>query len=314
MNLRPHDPQSCALAKLRHAPYLNILYEKADLNKLFLKYNIGGILKKLFGRLFVFRPMFPSAMQPPVLAGIFADELFDCAGIFGCNPFERIAFVFPFLREDNTVDNNFKPEAVINPSAAPYHYWYIISDSEQADALVSACFSAEEINENPLPAGVLVGYHAKRSTARDNFLHLFCSSFFIEYLLPYPLSDAVQIAADEFIVQWSGDAVYVEAEQSKDIADNLEIAVMGGDHQKSPALLHEPFDFFDIFIARIITPIIFFYKAGSEQYVHCKHCDMFEAALSCLVYPLFGFFGKACAEVFNSPVSASMIMFPQQSA
>jgi hypothetical protein len=88
---------------------------------------------------------------------------------------------------------------------------------------------------------------------------------------------------------------------------------MGGDHQQPSAFLHQPFGPFGILVPEVITPVIRFHKSRGKQHINRQHCNMLEATSACLADPLLAFFRITCVKIIQSPLSAAMIMFPQQS-
>jgi hypothetical protein len=73
--------------------------------------------------------MFPSPVEPPVLAGVVPYELLNCFGIFCSNPSERIVLISPFLRENNAITGQFEEKSIINSSAAANYYRQVIGNS-----------------------------------------------------------------------------------------------------------------------------------------------------------------------------------------
>jgi hypothetical protein len=109
--------------------------------------------------------MLPSAVQPPVLGGVFSYELFDCLGVFGCNPPERVILVGPLFGEDDAGYSHLKVKTVINSSAVAYTYRHITTYRKQPYAFVSARLSAEKIHKYSFFAGVLVGNKTQRRSS-----------------------------------------------------------------------------------------------------------------------------------------------------
>jgi len=173
------------------------------------RWNSYALLEVLCAELFslFFWPAFPAAMHPPVLARIFPHEFFDSFGIFGRDPFQRVVLVGPFFGEDNAIDTEFEIEAIFNSPAITDYDRHIFGYSKQAYALISACFSAEEIDENPFFAGVLIGNETERCTSRSEFFHERCCALFVDNPLPGGPADSIKISADVFVIQRPGDAV-----------------------------------------------------------------------------------------------------------
>ena len=140
---------------------------------------------------FIFWPMLPSAMYPPVLAGVFPDEFLDGLCIFRRNPFQRIILISPFLGKNNAVGPEFEIKTIIDSPAVSDNDRYIISNSDQTDTFISACLSAKEIDKNPLSAGVLIGNKAERRAFGNNLFHHSGGAFFVKDCLAGSLAEAV---------------------------------------------------------------------------------------------------------------------------
>jgi hypothetical protein len=74
--------------------------------------------------------MFPSSVQPPVLARIFPNEVFNCFCVFGGYPFQRVIFVGPFIWEDYAIGPDFKKETVADSPAITDDNGDILYDSD----------------------------------------------------------------------------------------------------------------------------------------------------------------------------------------
>ncbi len=134
-------------------------------------------------------------MEPPVLVGVFADKLLNRVAVFLGNPCQGVVLVGPFFGHDYAVDADFKEESIADSPAVAYSYRYIVGDCEQAYALVCAGLSAHEFDEYSFSAGILVGNEAEGRAGRCDFRHQLGGSFFVDYLLPDPLSQAVEVFA-----------------------------------------------------------------------------------------------------------------------
>jgi len=256
--------------------------------------------------------VFPAAVEPPVLGWVIADELFDCLSIFGCDPQEGVFFVGPFVGENDAFYADFEKEAVFDSSAVADDDGDIVCQGKQADAFIGACFSAEKVNEDSLFSGILVGDKAEGRSLSGDFVHHFCGAFFVDDFLSCPLADAVEIIADESVIEWSCDAIDVEAEEAHHIADNLEVAVMSADENEAFALSAEPLGPFGVYEPRVLPPVIFPDKPGGENDIDRQHRYMLEAALSDLLIPLPVFVRVTCAEIVERAISAAMVMPPEE--
>lgn len=253
-------------------------------------------------------------MEPPILAWVFAHELFDCLCVLGGSPCERVVFVVPLVWKDYAVDSNFKEEAVVSASAVGNAYRYVLGDCEQGDAFVCACLSAEEIDEDSPGAGVLVCDETQRGAGGNEVGHELCGTFFVDNFLSDAFADTVEVSADEPVVQRAGDAVSIEAEQAEHVAHYLEIAVVGRGHEQSVALLHEPLGLFYSREPRVVSPVVFFYQPRCKNHIDGEHRDLLEAASAYFFVPLLILFRIACAEVVECAFFSAMIVLPEESA
>ena len=162
---------------------------------------------------FFFWPGFPTAVQPPVLRGVFADKVLGGFYVFLCDPFQRVVLVGPFGGHDNAVDFNLEKEAVAHPPAAGNANRHIVLHRNKADALICARFSAEEIHKYSLFAGVLVGNKAETRAFGGDGFHLLGRTLFVDYLLAGALAGTLKVIVDEFVVQGSCDAVHIKTEK-----------------------------------------------------------------------------------------------------
>lgn len=253
-------------------------------------------------------------MEPPVLAGVFANKVLDGFCIFGRYPVERIVFVRPFFGEYCAFDTYLEEEAVAYPPAVPDSDWDVVCDCQQGDALVGACLSAEEGDEYALSPGVLVDDEAQCIAGRRDTLHDLGGAPFVNDSLAGSLAKIIKIPADKPVIQWSRNAVDSEIEQAEQIAHDLEIAIMGGDHQKPLTLFHEPFGVLCIDIARVLSPIAFLDKPGSIEHIHRHHRDMLKASLAGLLEPLLILVRITGAKMVDRSLAAAVIVFPEHSA
>ena len=205
--------------------------------------------------------MFPSSVQPPVLGWVFSYELLYSLSVLSRDPYYGVWFVFPFLGHDDSVYSDFEVKTVVDATAVTYADGCVVCYSEQCNAFVCACLSAEEVDENTLSPGVLIGYEAECCAGGGDFWHHLRGAFFVDDFLTGSLSDAVEVVVNVFVVEWSCDAVDVESEESEHVADNLEISIVGGEEYEAAIFLYEPFCSLDVFVAGVFSPVALFYDA-----------------------------------------------------
>jgi len=250
-------------------------------------------------------------MQPPVLRRVLADEIFNRFGVLGRKPRKRVVFVRPLVRRNIAVSAELEIEAVAGPSAVADHYGDVVGDSQQSNALVRAGLATKEVHKDAFLTRVLIGDKTQGSTAGDDFVHELCRAFFVNDGLAETLPHAVQIIANELVVQRPSDAVDIEAEQAHHIADDFEVAVVAGDHHQAFVFFHHPFCSLGVLKARVGPPVAFLYESGCEQHIDSQHGNVLETAPARLPNPPLAFFGEAGAKVIQSAFAAAVIAFPQ---
>ena len=102
------------------------------------------------------------------MSRVFEDKVLGGLYVFGCNPLQWVILVGPFIGHDNAIDFNFEEEAVAHSPAAGNANRHIVFHCDKGDAFICARFSAKEINEDALFAGVLVGDEAEARTGGGN--------------------------------------------------------------------------------------------------------------------------------------------------
>lgn len=57
-----------------------------------------------------------------------------------------------------------------------------------------------------------------------------------------------------------------------------------------------------------------FDQSGRRKDVNGEHCQMLEASFAGLPEPFFAFIGETCPQIIESPLSAAVVIFPEQAA
>src|SRR5437867_2246502 len=96
-------------------------------------------------------------MHPEILRGIFADHVLDGRGISLRDVAKRVVLILPVLWMDDVLRANLEVERPIGPPRKADDHWNFILHRQQADRLIRAGLSPEEIDEQALAAGVLIG-------------------------------------------------------------------------------------------------------------------------------------------------------------
>ena len=253
-------------------------------------------------------------MEPPVLGGVLADEVLGGLYVFGCNPFGWVILVGPFGGHDEAWGFDFEKESIANPAAAGDSDWHIVFHRDQADAFIRARLATEEIDENALFPGILVCDKAEAGPRDGNGFHLVGCTFFVDYFLAGVSADTLKVVIDELVVEWSYDSVHIEVEKAQQIAHNLEVAVMTCHQKHALAALHQPLNRFDIFVCRVLVPVVALDKARCKEDIDDEHNDMLKGASAGLDEPLLVFIRETGSEVVESTLSASVIALPHTPA
>ncbi len=103
-------------------------------------------------------------MEPPVLGGVFSDKVLGGLYILLRDPLQGVVLVGPFSGHDKSGAFDLEEEAIAHPAAAGNTNGHIMLHCNKADAFICTCFATEEINEDALFAGILVGDKAEART------------------------------------------------------------------------------------------------------------------------------------------------------
>src|SRR5688572_27108741 len=110
------------------------------------------LIKRL--RRLALRAALPTPMHPPVLPGVDADEVLDRLRIALSDVAQRVILRAPVLRVDDVLHADAEAEgAVVEPAGVADHHRDLVLHREQADRLVRARLSPEEVDEDSLAAG-----------------------------------------------------------------------------------------------------------------------------------------------------------------
>lgn len=187
-------------------------------------------------------------------------------------------------------------ELVSYTSGASDDDGYVVLEGHECDGFVGCCFSAEEVYEDVFDFAVLVADDSERFAVAEYLVHGFGGAFFedngfgaMEYF--------VNVAVDVWVVDWSGDVVGWQAEGVHGSAEDFEVAVMAGDHDKALALKEQLQDFSHVAEFDVTIPVVGSDETRGVEDIEGEHYEVFKAASGGELVPLFGFFGVAEADV-----------------
>ena len=89
---------------------------------------------------------------------------------------------------------------------------------------------------------------------------------------------------------------------------------MAGNPEDALAALHHPLGPFDVYVCRVLVPVVAPDDARRKQDVDNEHYDVLKGASAGLDEPLFVFVGKAGVEVVKGTLPASVVVLPHLSA
>jgi len=149
---------------------------------------------------FFFRPGFPSAVEPPVLGRVFSDKVLGGLYILLRDPLQGVVLIGPFSGHNESGAFYLEEESIAHPAAARNADGHIMLHCNKADAFICTCFATEEINEDALFAGILVGDEAEACPCRGDGFHLLDCTLFVDYPLAGALTDPLKIVVNKLIV------------------------------------------------------------------------------------------------------------------
>ena len=251
-------------------------------------------------------------MHPPVLCGVFPHKGFNGLGVLLRDPADGVVHLGPFLGEDDALHPYFKTILIADAAAVAHGDRHAVDSGHDSNTLEGAGRSAKKGDKEAFLAGVLVRDQAQAGPLTAGLRHEVSSALFVYDLLAVSFSNAADVLVEVFVVQGTGHAGEVEAKESHDVAEDLEVAVVAGHQDDTLALLHEPLGVFDVLVLPIRLPVFLSGQVGGQQQVHAQHGNLFEASSGGLDKPGLVFFWIGCAEVFKGPFTAARIAEPEQ--
>jgi competence protein ComEC len=172
------------------------------------------------------RLVLPASVEPEVLREVLADQLLQGARVaLG----EQAGVLDPageLARLDDLGAPQLVAEAGTDTAGDPHHHRGLVLDRQQGDGLVGGGGPAEEIDEQPALAGVLVGQHGE-GPARFQYLDdLVVPPRLGDHLLAGALPERLEVALQVGVVERPRHGPRREAEQAEEVAGDLPVAVM----------------------------------------------------------------------------------------
>ena len=217
-----------------HGPALTLSARRSE---------IENGLVVLFGG-FVFGAGFPAAVDPEVLGGVLADYVFEGFGVALGDVAQRVGLVGPVGGVDDIGDADVEVKGLAAAAGVADDDGHLVLHGEEGDGFVGAGFAAEEIDEDAFGACVLVGDEADGALGLDDGDDLVGGSLFGDDLLALALADAEDPAVYVGIIEGAGDAGGLKAEGGEDVAEDLPVAVMAGEHDEAGFAADEQFEHF----------------------------------------------------------------------
>jgi len=170
---------------------------------------------------------------PQILFGVAADRALQRRGVFLRHPFQRALLRFPFLRADDLLNGNLVLKAGPHARRAADDDRDAMLHGEQADGLVPRRRPAEELGENALAPGVLVGDEAQRAAAAQHFLRVLSDSFLVEQRDAARFTRSHEVFVDQQVVERPHDRRDGDAQPGDGEAGQLVVAEMRREHDGS---------------------------------------------------------------------------------
>jgi len=106
----------------------------------------GTVLVVSFGS-FAFGAGFPAAVNPPVLAWVLADDVFQGLGVALGDVAEGVGLGFPVVGVDDVLGADGESKLVVEAARVADHDRDVVLHRQQTDGFVGAGLAAEEIDE-----------------------------------------------------------------------------------------------------------------------------------------------------------------------
>ncbi len=243
-------------------------------------------------------------MDPEVLGGVFADEIFDGFGVACGDVVEFVGVlvfgeIFPVFGVDDVLGADIEFEFVADAAGVADDDGEVVLDGEESDGFVGGGESAEEGDEHAFGAGVLVGDEAEDAFFVEDVEGGGGDAAFGEDDLALLFADAEEPLVDVGVVDGACDAVGFEAEGGEGVAEDFPVAVVAGEGNGSAAAEEDAEESGESGEVDVLVPGFDVDKAGGEEDVHDEFEEVLHGALGDVVQFGFGFFGEAGAEIFE---------------
>jgi hypothetical protein len=268
---------------------------------------------------FVFGAGFPAAVDPEVLGGVVADEVFDAFGVAGGDVVEFVfvlvaGVILPVFGVDDVLGADIEFEFVAAAAGVADDDGEIVLDGEEADGFVGAGESSEEGDEHAFGAGVLVGDEAEGAFFVEDVEGGGGDAAFGEDDLAFFLADAEEPGVDVGVVDGAGDGVGFEAEGGEGVAEDFPVAVVAGDEDGALAAKEDFEGVGEAVEVDVVVPVFGIDEAGGEEDVHDELDEVLHGAFGDLFEFVVGFFGEAGAEVFEGAFAVLAVDLVEEGA
>ena len=268
---------------------------------------------------FVFGAGFPAAVDPEVLGGVFADEVFDGFGVAGGDIVEFVfvlvaGVILPVFGVDDVLGADVEFEFVAAAAGVADDDREVVLDGEEADGFVGAGETAEEGDEHAFGAGVLVGDEAEGAFFVEDVEGGGGDAAFGEDDLAFFLADAEEPGVDVGVVDGAGDGVGFEAEGGEGVAEDFPVAVVAGDEDGALSAEEDFEGVGEAVEVDVVEPVFGVDETGGEEDVHDELDEVLHGAFGDLLELVLGFFGEAGAEVFEGAFAVLAVDFVEEGA
>jgi len=250
-------------------------------------------------------------VDPPVLTGVLTDEGLDGSGVLGRDPGDWVFLIRPFFREDDALDADVEEKPIAHAAAVTNDHRHVLGDRCQGDAFVGAGLTPEEIDEDALVSGVLIGDESQADAFFRGLGHEAGGTALVDDLLPLAFTDGTHVMVEMSVVQGPSDTVDLESKQAQEVARDLEVTIVTGDQDESAALLHHPLGPLDVRESGVAFPVVRVCEFGCEQAIDTEHGDLLEAAAASLGDPASVFRRKAGAKIVRGSSATFPVKEPQ---
>jgi hypothetical protein len=164
------------------------------------------------------------------------EAAFEAGGEGLRDPLERARLITPLGGLDGALDGDAVMKTGSRARRVADHDRRVVTHGEQTDRLVPRGLAAEEVGEDPLAAGVLVGDEGQRAAAAQHVVELRRRAFLVQQVQTGDLARAQQEVVQQRVVERAHDGVQRQPEPGDRVAQQFEVAEMGRDQDRRPPL------------------------------------------------------------------------------